>query len=155
MIQTTAPAGDKSLLPKELRLQRTNRFTDSMEDSSKKRYNPEELEEFRILIEKKIAQAREDLNMLRADNVNDISDTTPTYKDLDEGSITQTRLENDAQAQRLQDFIEKLEAALLRIQNGTYGICSVTGKLIPKERLRAVPHTTKSIEAKLNRDKRK
>ncbi|WP_025883271.1 TraR/DksA family transcriptional regulator [Porphyromonas uenonis] len=124
-----------------------------MEDSSKKRYNPEELEEFRILIEKKIAQAREDLNMLRADNVNDISDTTPTYKDLDEGSITQTRLENDAQAQRLQDFIEKLEAALLRIQNGTYGICSVTGKLIPKERLRAVPHTTKSIEAKLNRDK--
>ena len=126
-----------------------------MEDSGKKRYNPEELEEFRILIEKKIAQAREDLNMLRADNVNDISDTTPTYKDLDEGAITQSRLENDAQAQRLQDFIEKLEAALLRIQNGTYGICSVTGKLVPKERLRAVPHTTKSIEAKLNRDKRK
>ena len=125
-----------------------------MEDSSKKRYNPEELEEFRILIEKKIAQAREDLNMLRAENTNDISDTTPTYKDLDEGAITQARLENDAQAQRLQDFIEKLEAALLRIQNGTYGICSVTGKLIPKERLRAVPHTTKSIEAKLNRDKR-
>ena len=125
-----------------------------MEDSSKKRYNPEELEEFRILIEKKIAQAREDLNMLRTENANDISDTTPTYKDLDEGAITQARLENDAQAQRLQDFIEKLEAALLRIQNGTYGICSVTGKLIPKERLRAVPHTTKSIEAKLNRDKR-
>lgn len=93
--------------------------------------------------------------MLRAENANDISDTTPTYKDLDEGAITQARLENDAQAQRLQDFIEKLEAALLRIQNGTYGICSVTGKLIPKERLRAVPHTTKSIEAKLNRDKRK
>lgn len=126
-----------------------------MEDSSKKQYNPEELEEFRILIEKKIAQAREDLNMLRAENANDISDTTPTYKDLDEGAITQARLENDAQAQRLQDFIEKLEAALLRIQNGTYGICSVTGKLIPKERLRAVPHTTKSIEAKLNRDKHK
>ena len=126
-----------------------------MEDSSKKRYNPEELEEFRILIEKKIAQAREDLNMLRAENANDISDTTPTSKDLDEGAITQARLENDAQAQRLQDFIEKLEAALLRIQNGTYGICSVTGKLIPKERLRAVPHTTKSIEAKLNRDKHK
>ena len=126
-----------------------------MEDSSKKRYNPEELEEFRILIEKKIAQAREDLNMLRAENANDISDTTPTDKDLDEGAITQARLENDAQAQRLQDFIEKLEAALLRIQNGTYGICSVTGKLIPKERLRAVPHTTKSIEAKLNRDKLK
>lgn len=125
-----------------------------MEESNKKRYNPEELEEFRLIIEKKIAQAREDLGMLRSDSVNDISDTTPTYKDLDEGAITQARLENDAQAQRLQDFIEKLEAALLRIQNGTYGVCSVTGKLIPKERLRAVPHTTKSIEAKLNRDKR-
>ena len=92
-----------------------------MEDSGKKRYNPEELEEFRILIEKKIAQAREDLNMLRADNANDISDTTPTYKDLDEGAITQSRLENDAQAQRLQDFIEKLEAALLRIQTALMG----------------------------------
>jgi DnaK suppressor protein len=124
-----------------------------MEESNKKRYNAEELEEFRILIEKKIAQAREDIEMLRSDNANDISDTTPTYKDLDEGAVTQARIENDAQAQRLQDFIEKLEGALLRIKNGTYGICSVTGKLIPKERLRAVPHTTKSIEAKLNRNK--
>ena len=124
-----------------------------MEESNKKRYNAEELEEFRILIEKKIAQAREDIEMLRSDNANDISDTTPTYKDLDEGAVTQARIENDAQAQRLQDFIEKLEGALLRIKNGTYGICSVTGKLIPKGRLRAVPHTTKSIEAKLNRNK--
>ena len=124
-----------------------------MEESNKKRYNAEELEEFRILIEKKIAQAREDIEMLRSDNANDISDTTPTYKDLDEGAVTQARIENDAQAQRLQDFIEKLEGALLRIKNGTYGICSVTGKLIPKERLRAVPHTTKSIEARLNRNK--
>lgn len=124
-----------------------------MEESNKKRYNAEELEEFRILIEKKIAQAREDIEMLRSDNANDISDTTPTYKDLDEGAVTQARIENDAQAQRLQDFIEKLDGALLRIKNGTYGICSVTGKLIPKERLRAVPHTTKSIEAKLNRNK--
>ena len=105
-----------------------------MEDSSKKRYNPEELEEFRILIEKKIAQAREDLNMLRAENANDISDTTPTYKDLDEGAITQARLENDAQAQRLQDFIEKLEAALLRIQNGSSSLRSVSVRYLIRPR---------------------
>lgn len=128
-----------------------------MEETSKIRYSAEELEEFRLLIEKKIRQAQEDLDMLRNDvyrDINDISDTSPTFKDLDEGALVQARIENDVQAQRLQDFIEKLQAALLRIENGTYGVCSETGKLIPKERLRAVPHTTKSMEAKLNRDKK-
>lgn len=128
-----------------------------MEETSKIRYSAEELEEFRLLIEKKIRQAQEDLDMLRNDvyrDINDISDTSPTFKDLDEGALVQARIENDVQAQRLQDFIEKLQAALLRIDNGTYGVCSETGKLIPKERLRAVPHTTKSMEAKLNRDKK-
>lgn len=128
-----------------------------MEETSKIRYSAEELEEFRLLIKKKIQQAQEDLDMLRNDvyrDINDISDTSPTFKDLDEGALVQARIENDVQAQRLQDFIEKLQAALLRIDNGTYGVCSETGKLIPKERLRAVPHTTKSMEAKLNRDKK-
>lgn len=80
---------------------------------------------------------------------NDISDTTPTFKSLQESAANLARGENGYMAERLYKFIQGLQAALVRIENGTYGICRKTGKLIPKERLRAVPHATLSIEAKL------
>jgi RNA polymerase-binding transcription factor DksA len=80
---------------------------------------------------------------------NGVDDTLPTYKVLEEGSMTQTKEELTQSAARMQKFIQGLQAALVRIENKTYGVCRQTGKLIPKERLRAVPHATLSIEAKL------
>jgi RNA polymerase-binding transcription factor DksA len=82
---------------------------------------------------------------------NDVADTSPTYKALEEGSATQTKEEIIQMAARQQKFIQGLEAALVRIQNKTYGIDRITGQLIPKERLRAVPHATLSVESKMNR----
>ncbi len=84
---------------------------------------------------------------------NDVDDTSPTYKVLEEGSATQTKEELIQQAGRLQKFIKGLDAALVRIQNKTYGIDRITGELIPKERLRAVPHATLSVESKKARGK--
>ena len=86
-------------------------------------------------------------------NGNDVDDTSPTYKVLEEGSATQTKEELIQLASRQQKFIQGLEAALIRIENKTYGIDRITGKLIPKERLRAVPHATLSVESKQNRKK--
>ena len=86
-------------------------------------------------------------------NSNDIDDTLPTYHALEEGSSVQSLEEQMQSAQRLQKFITGLQAALVRIENKTYGICRVTKKLIPKERLRAVPHATLSIEAKMAQGK--
>lgn len=125
-----------------------------MEEVEKKRYNREELEEFRAIIEEKLATARKDLEMLReafiGSSDNDTADTSPTFKVLEEGQSVLSKEENGRLALRQQKFIESLEMALMRIENGTYGICRETGKLISKERLRSVPHATLSIEAKKN-----
>ncbi len=122
------------------------------EEKEKTRLTDEELEEFRQLIVQKLDKAKADLALLTeaftGTNDNDISDTSPTFKVLEEGSQVLSKEENSQLAARQQKFIRDLEAALVRIENKTYGICRVTGKLISKERLRAVPHATLSIEAK-------
>lgn len=101
-------------------------------------------------------QATRDYEALRDNAVsagNDVVDTQPTFKLLGESAANLSRGENGRMAERLMKFIQGLQAALVRIDNKTYGVCRVTGKLIPKERLRAVPHTTQSIEAKLGEQK--
>lgn len=120
--------------------------------AEKTRYSDEELEEFRSIINDKLKVARRDYSqmmktLMNADG-NDVDDTSPTYKILEEGSATQTKEELIQQASRLQKFIQGLEAALIRIENKTYGIDRITGELIPKERLRAVPHATLSVASK-------
>lgn len=121
--------------------------------AEKTRYSDEELVEFRDLILEKIRLAQRDyqqmMDVLTNKEGNGVDDTMPTYKILEEGSMTQTREELTNMAARQQKFIQGLQAALVRIENKTYGVCRVTGKLIPKERLRAVPHATMIIEAKL------
>ena len=121
--------------------------------AEKTRYSDEELVEFRDLILEKIRLAQRDyqqmMDVLTNKEGNGVDDTMPTYKILEEGSMTQTREELTNMAARQQKFIQGLQAALVRLENKTYGVCRVTGKLIPKERLRAVPHATMSIEAKL------
>ena len=118
----------------------------------KTRYTDEELEEFRQLIQEKLAIAESDyeqtMNRITNRDNNEADDTAPTYHSLEEGSETQSKEQLIAMAQRQQKFIVGLKAALVRIDNKTYGICRETGKLIPKERLRAVPHATLSIEVK-------
>lgn len=120
--------------------------------SEKTRYSEEELEEFRTLINEKLQIAKQEYENYRAAvtnaDGNDTVDTSPTYKVLEEGASTLSKEEAGRLAQRQMKFIQNLQAALVRIENGTYGICRETGKLIPKERLRAVPHATLSIEAK-------
>ncbi len=115
------------------------------------RYSDEELEEFRQIILAKLEQARADMKSLleSISNRHGTDDTSPTFKLMDEGSNVLIKEENNRLAARQQRFIQNLEYALQRIDNKTYGICRVTGKLISKERLRAVPHATLSIEAKL------
>ena len=120
--------------------------------AEKTRYSDEELEEFSSIINDKLKLARRDYSkmmktLMNADG-NDVEDTSPTYKILEEGSATQTKEELIQQASRLQKFIQGLEAALIRIENKTYGIDRITGELIPKERLRAVPHATLSVASK-------
>lgn len=119
---------------------------------AKKRYSDEELEEFRTIINEKLEVAKADyeetMKVLRNKNTNDVEDTTPTYKTLGEGSPSQTKEELVQMAQRQQKFILGLQAALVRIKNKTYGIDRITGELIPKERLRAVPHATLSVASK-------
>ena len=126
-----------------------------MENSpDKTRYSDEELQEFRDLIIQKITSAKTELNNLQAflnsSNEHGTDDTASSFKMLEDGSDTLAKEEAGQLAVRQRKFIEQLENALVRIENKTYGICRVTGKLIPKERLRAVPHTTQSIEAKVN-----
>ena len=123
----------------------------------KTRYSDEELQEFKEIIDEKLRLARRDYDemmrqLMNADG-NDCDDTSPTYKVLEEGSATQSKEELIQLANRQQKFIQGLEGALIRIQNKTYGIDRISGKLIPKERLRAVPHATLSVESKLNRKK--
>ena len=125
--------------------------------AEKTRYTDEELEEFRQIINEKMALAKRDydqmMRVLTNQDSNDVDDTSPTYKALEEGSTAQSKEELVQMAQRQQKFIQGLEAALVRIQNKTYGIDRVTGELIPKERLRAVPHATLSVESKNARKK--
>ena len=125
-----------------------------MEETEKTRYTDEELAEFRELIMEKLEKARKDYETLKASitnsESNDTQDTSPTFKILEEGASTLSKEESGKLAQRQLKFISHLEAALLRVNNKTYGICRETGKLISKDRLRAVPHATLSIEAKNN-----
>ncbi|PCJ80366.1 MAG: molecular chaperone DnaK [Bacteroidetes bacterium] len=116
------------------------------------KYSEADLIEFKDLIEKKLEVAKEDLRQLRASlshkDDNTTEDTAPTFKMMEDGSETMSREETASLAARQEKFIRNLENALLRIKNKTYGICRVTGKLIPKARLRLVPHATLSMEAK-------
>ena len=119
----------------------------------KNRYSDEELLEFKEIIQGKLENAQEDYEMYKNSitqgDGNDISDTSPTFKVLEEGAATLSKEEAGKLAQRQLKFIQHLQAALIRIENKTYGICRETGRLISKERLRAVPHATLSIDAKI------
>ena len=122
----------------------------------KVRYSDEELMEFKELILEKLARARKDLELLNehvSGGDNNADDTAPTFKLLEEGSNVLSKEENSQLAARQYKYIQNLENALIRIENKTYGVCRVTGKLIPKERLRAVPHATLSVEAKMGQKK--
>jgi len=116
------------------------------------RYSDIELEEFKELILEKLEKAKKDYELLKStitnSSGNDTEDTSPTFKILEEGAATLSKEEAGRLAQRQLKFIQHLQAALVRIENKTYGICRESGQLIPKERLRAVPHATLSIEAK-------
>ena len=120
--------------------------------TEKVRYSDEELQEFKAIIHEKLSLAKRDyeqmMRVLMNQDGNDVDDTSPTYKILEEGSATQSKEELMQQAARLQKFIQGLEGALIRIENKTYGIDRITGELIPKERLRAVPHATLSVASK-------
>ncbi len=120
----------------------------------KTRYSDEELLEFKHIILGKLEKAKQDYELLKNfithNESNDTEDTSPTFKVLEEGAATLSKEEAGRLAQRQLKFIQHLQAALIRIENKTYGICRVTGKLISKERLRAVPHATLSIDAKQN-----
>ena len=125
--------------------------------AEKLRYSDEELQEFKNIINEKLRLARRDFNsmmqqLMNADG-NGVEDTSPTYKALEEGSASQSKEEIAQMANRQQKFIQGLEAALVRIENKTYGIDRITGRLIPKERLRIVPHATLSVESKNARKK--
>ena len=125
--------------------------------AEKLRYSDEELQEFKNIINEKLRLARRDFNsmmqqLMNADG-NGVEDTSPTYKALEEGSASQSKEEIAQMANRQQKFIQGLEAALVRIQNRTYGIDRITGELIPKERLRVVPHATLSVASKNARKK--
>ncbi len=124
---------------------------------SKARYSDAELEEFRELIDKKLEKARKELDILQSafsyKDGNSTDDTSPTFKLMEDGSEIASREEIGQLAMRQKKFIQNLEAAMVRIQNKTYGICRETGKLIPKERLMAVPHATLSMEAKMKQNR--
>ena len=123
-----------------------------MAEEMKVRYSDKDLEEFRTLIETKIEKAQKHLELLKSSYMNDgnngTDDTSPTFKAFEEGSETMSKEANTQLAIRQEKFIRDLKNALMRIENKTYGICRVTGKLINKERLKLVPHATLSIEAK-------
>jgi len=125
-----------------------------MSDKVKTRYSDSELEEFRAIINKKLDEAFVDYDMLKASISNSdnhgTEDTSPSFKLIEDGSEALSREETAQLAARQEKFIKHLKSALIRIENKTYGVCRVTGKLISKERLRVVPHATLSIEAKRN-----
>lgn len=116
------------------------------------RYPDADLAEFKALIQTKLEKAKNDLELIKSAYMNDLNngtdDTSPTFKAFEEGSETMSKEANSQLAIRQEKFIRDLRNALIRIENKTYGICKVTGKLINKERLKIVPHATMSIEAK-------
>lgn len=116
------------------------------------RYSDKDLEKFRELIQKKIVKAQHDLDLIKSAYMNDhnngTEDTSPTFKAFDEGSAVMSKEANSQLAIRQEKFIRDLKNAVIRIENKTYGVCRVTGKLINKDRLKLVPHATLSIEAK-------
>lgn len=132
---------------------------DTNEQNKKTRYSDKELEEFKEIILQKLEKARRDLIMLTEaytnSNEHGTNDTSPTFKVLEEGYQVLSKEENSRLAARQQKFITSLENALIRIENKTYGICRVTGKLISKERLKIVPHATLSIDAKLKQSQKR
>jgi DnaK suppressor protein len=123
------------------------------QENEKTRYSEADLQEFKGILLDKLRMAKEELSSLATSlsspNANGTDDTAGTYKTLEDGSATLEKEQINQLAARQKKFIEQLEAALVRIENKTYGVCRETGKLIPRERLRAVPHTTLSMEAKL------
>jgi DnaK suppressor protein len=123
-----------------------------MNEETNVRYSDKDLTEFKELIKEKIQKAQNDLELIRSAYMNDhnngTEDTSPTFKAFDEGSEVMSKESNSQLAIRQEKFIRDLKNALIRIENKTYGICRVTGKLINKERLKLVPHATLSIEAK-------
>lgn len=123
-----------------------------MIETERTRYSDAELEEFKVLINGKIRKANEQLELIQSsyknDSNNGTDDTSPTFKAFDEGSEVMSKEANSQLAIRQEKFIRDLKNALVRIENKTYGVCRVTGKLINKERLKLVPHATLSIEAK-------
>ena len=130
------------------------------DQAAKTRYSDAELAEFKAIIEEKLAKAKAEYNTLRQvvmhNGTNDIEDTTPSFRTVeDDGAFQLSKEEASALAQRQYKFIQNLEAALVRIENKTYGICRATGKLIPKERLRCVPTTTICLDAKMKEKKKK
>ena len=126
-----------------------------MSTEEKVRYSDAELQEFKELILQKLEVAKQDYEELRAaithSSSNGVEDTSPTFKVLEEGASSLSKEESGQLAQRQYKFLQNLEAALIRIENKTYGVCRETGKLIPKERLMLVPHATLSVEAKNKR----
>ena len=116
------------------------------------RYSDKDLEEFKGLIKEKIDKAEHDLELIKSAYMNDhnngTDDTSPTFKAFEEGSATMSKEANSALAIRQEKFIRDLKNAMIRVENKTYGVCRVTGKLIKKERIKLVPHATLSIEAK-------
>ena len=120
--------------------------------AKKTTYTKEELKEFKKIILAKIKRAQDDLSVLRSATANDsdngTEDTSPTFKQFEEGSSTLSKEENIKLAERQAKFLRNLNNALVRIENKTYGVCRITGKLIAKERLKLVPHATLSMEAK-------
>ncbi|WP_339701205.1 TraR/DksA C4-type zinc finger protein [uncultured Marixanthomonas sp.] len=123
-----------------------------MANDVKTRYSDKELEEFKVLIQGKIEKAKEQLELIKSsyknDSTNGTDDTSPTFKAFDEGSKVMSKEANSQLAIRQEKFIRDLKNALIRIENKSYGVCRVTGKLINPERLKLVPHATLSIEAK-------
>ncbi len=125
----------------------------NQEQVEKTRYSDEELAEFKVIIMDMLEKAREEYKTLRKavtrSSSNDVEDTSPSFRTVEDDGASQLSKEEASQlAQRQYKFIENLEGALARIENKTYGVCRVTGKLIPKERLRLVPHATLTVEAK-------
>ena len=126
--------------------------------SEKTCYSAEELQFFKELILQKRAEAVKNLELLNeaiAGNENEANDTAPTFKNLEEGSNVLSKEENARLASRQEKYIKDLDAALIRIENKTYGICRITGKLIPKERLMIVPHATTTVEGKMQEKKQR
>ena len=130
-----------------------NKDCASAPETKKMRYSDQELEEFRVIINDMLTKARKEYDTLRKivmhNGSNDIEDTTPSFRTVeDDGAYQLSKEEASQLAQRQYKFIQNLEAALVRIENKTYGICRETGELIPKERLRLVPHATLTVAAK-------